>query len=80
MAIFLNDRICKEKTEGNIRQNYGIYWANTMGYIGLKLKVVLWYIFEKPTGYIWKKIGIYWAKTKGYIGLRPQCILWDLLG
>ena len=40
-------------------KKYGIYLAKTMGYIGLRLKVILWDIFAKTM--------IYWTKSLGYI-------------
>ena len=48
---------------------FGIYMANTIGYIGLRLLVILWDIFGN-------NYGIYWAKIMGYIGLQ----LWDIFG
>ena len=49
-------------------------WAKTMGYIGLKLKIILWDIlgknFELYLEEIWDIFGedfsLYWAKTIGY--------------
>ena len=60
------------KTKGYIGQNYGIYWAKTIGDI---------------SGYIGKNYEIYWAKIMGYIMvyiLVNNCWiylskLWDIL-
>ena len=48
------------KTMGDIWKKYGIYLAKTLGYIGLRLKVILWHTFGK-------NYGIYWTKIMGYI-------------
>ena len=40
---------------GNIRKNYGIYRAKTMGYIGLRLEVIIWNIFGKIYGIFFEK-------------------------
>ena len=57
---------------GYIGQNYGIYWAKTIGYI---------------MGYIWqtwdifgKNYEIYWAKTIGYLVGYIGPKVWDILG
>ena len=50
-------------------KNYGIYWANTIGYImGYICKN--YGIYLRTMGHILNNFGIYSAKTMGYIGLR----------
>ena len=54
---------------GYTRKNYGIYWANTMGYIGLRLLVILLDKFGKTFGIYLEKYGKYLAKPMGFMGL-----------
>ena len=51
------------KTMGYIRKHNGIYWAKTMGFIGLRLKVKLWDVFGKSMVIISKNYGIYSEKV-----------------
>ena len=46
--------ICK--TMGFFQKDYGKYWAKILGYIRLRLYVMLWAIFGKIIGYNWKNI------------------------
>ena len=55
-------------TKGCLRQNYGIYRANIMGYTMGYISEKLWDIFVK--------VRDLFRKIMGYIG--PQ--LWDILG
>ena len=56
-------------TEGCLRQNYGIYMANLMGYTRGYICQKLWDIIVKVWD-LFRKTGIYRAETMGYIGLR----------
>ena len=54
-----------------------------MGYIGLRLKVLLGIYSEKLCDILVKNYGIYfginWAKTRGYFMGYIQQKLWDIL-
>ena len=67
--ICKNYGIFSDKPMDIFGKNYGIYWANTIGYImGYICKN--YGIYLRTMGHILNNFGIYSAKTMGYIGLR----------
>ena len=59
-----------------IRKNYGIYVAKPMGYMGLRLKFILWDIIGKNYGIYLPNFWNIFGNTMAYIGQK----LWDILG